>query len=467
MSFSKNLPEKHVDDEKKERVVGGTEHSWCRAVCAGTGITVLAFHASSAVACVLQNALPKIINAHPILRSKLHYNPSTKTFSFTTTAASAAANIVRIKPFCPPSDSSDVSLSPFQQILERELSDNADWADPASFPPSGADVVSATAYALPEGKQAVVLRFHTAVCDRTTAVSLLRELMEVVVEGTLKGIKNEGEGSFGIEDVVPVEKSKKKLWAHGLDMLGYSVNSFLLTNLRFKDVKGPRSSRVVRLQMNQNDTSKILDGCKSVGIKLCGVLTAAGLLAAAAMSSKSQPDHQKKKYGVVTLTDCRSLLNYPLSAHHFGFYHSAVQNVHIVSGGERLWDLAKASYAAFSASKKSNKHFSDMADLNFLMCKAIDNPSLTASSAMRSSVLTVFEDPVVYDIRRDIVGLEDFVGCSSVHGVGPSMAVFDAVIDGELDCACVYPSPLHSREQMQELVDRMKRLLVYSTYPSS
>lgn len=151
---------------------------------------------------------------------------------------------------------------------------------------------------------------------------------------------------------------------------------------------------------------------------------------------------------------------------HAGFYHSAILNVHSIKGGENLWDLAKKSYSAFEDSKKSNKHFSDMADLNFLMCKAIDNPGLTASSSLRSSVITVFEDPVVYDISVDIqrdLGIEDYVGCSSVHGIGPSIAIFDAVIDGKLDCACVYPSPLHSREQMHELVDEMKRVLIDAT----
>nr|GMD44423.1 uncharacterized protein LOC109181059 [Ipomoea batatas] len=251
-------------------------------------------------------------------------------------------------------------------------------------------------------------------------------------------------------------------------MLGYSVNSFRLTNLKFNDVKGPRHSLLVRLQLNLHHTSRILAGCKSAGIKLCGVLTAAGLIAA--HSSRSQWDHnqqqQKKKYGVVTLTDCRSILDPPLSSHHYGFYHSAILNMHTMKGGESLWDLAKRSYNAFENSKKSNKHFSDMADLNFLMCKAIDNPNLTASSSLRTSFITVFEEPVVYNISADIqrdLGVEDYVGCSSVHGVGPSIAVFDAVIDGKLDCACVYPSPLHSREQMHELVDEMKRVLIDAT----
>ena len=50
-----------------------------------------------------------------------------------------------------------------------------------------------------------------------------------------------------------------------------------------------------------------LQGCKSRGIKLCGALAAAGLIAA--RSSKQIPDHQTERYAVVTLTDCRSILD--------------------------------------------------------------------------------------------------------------------------------------------------------------
>lgn len=117
---------------------------------------------------------------------------------------------------------------------------------------------------------------------------------------------------------------------------------------------------------------------------------------------------------------------------------------------------------SFANAKNSNKHFSDMSDLNFLMCKAIENPGLTPSSSLRTALISVFEDPIIDDSNElnQQLGLEDFVGCASAHGVGPSIAIFDTIRDGGLDCACVYPAPLHSREQMQELIDHMRRILV-------
>lgn len=127
-----------------------------------------------------------------------------------------------------------------------------------------------------------------------------------------------------------------------------------------------------------------------------------------------------------------------------------------------MWELAKKMYAAFENSKNSNKHLTDMADLNFLMCKAIDNPGLTQSSSLRTSFMSVFEDTVIdnSDEMYSKVGIDDCIGCASVHGIGPSIGIFDTVRDGRLDCICVYPAPLHSREQMQGLVDEMKGILI-------
>ncbi|KAM4090346.1 hypothetical protein ACJW30_09G054400 [Castanea mollissima] len=465
--------------EPKGRPVGGTEYSWCQAVPGGTGIAVLAILSSKAPNIShLQTAINKLQNSHPILKSRLNSNTTTNTISFIT----SPTPFVQVKSFTIPPTLSIIEslsiptnhfISPFQLILEHELNQNtcSSTSSPNNHTCTNTnDVFFATTYALPSTKYVVVFRLHVSACDHTTVVSLLRELLELVSEEVGGELVNEmgnnkgdlGEVSLKIEDLIPNGKAKKPLWSRGVDMLIYSVSSLRLTNLKFKDTRSPRSSQVVRLQMNQNETKKILAMNKmdAKGIKLCGALVAAGLIAA--YSSKRRLDNQRKKYGVVTLTDCHSILDPALSNHHFGFYHSAILNTHLVKGGEKLWELAQKTYMAFANSKNRNKHFSDMADLNFLMCKALENPSLTASSSLRTSFMSVFEDPVI-DQSNDMqheVGLEDYMGCASVHGVGPSIAMFDTVRDGKLDCVCVYPAPLHSREQMRELIDNMKAVLV-------
>lgn len=457
-------------DESKCRPVGGTENSWCKAIRGGTGITVLALLFEKTLdLSVLQSKLHKIQDAHPILKSKIHYNSNTNAYYYVTPSSSH----LQIQYFDLDSTSAvlqnqyepdDGSISRFHLILEHELNRNS-WTDINLDSESEVDLMFASVYSLGDEGWVLALRVHTSGCDRTTAVSLLRELLVVMsadAEGRqLEELEKQSEVNLGVEEYIPSGKGNKPIWARGIDMLGYSLNSFRLANLNFQNTDAPRSSRVMRLQINAENTQKILSACESRGTKLCGLMSAAGLIAA--RSAKNLPEDQWEKYAVVTLIDCRSILDPVFSPNHHGFYHSAIMNTHDIKGGEDLWELAKRTYSSFANAKRNNKHFTDMADVNFLMCKAIENPGLTPSSSLRTSIISVFEEPVIDHsdkVQQECFGLVDYMGCASVHGIGPSIAVFDTIRDGKLDCACVYPSPLHSRKQMRDLVDDMKRIII-------
>lgn len=73
---------------------------------------------------------------------------------------------------------------------------------------------------------------------------------------------------------------------------------------------------------------------------------------------------------------------------------------------------------------KNRKHFTDISDVNYLMCQAIQYPALTPSSSLRTSHIVVFEGPMIDDMGEleKAIGLKDYMGCSSIHGVGPSIA---------------------------------------------
>ncbi|KAI3728771.1 hypothetical protein L6452_17413 [Arctium lappa] len=386
------------------RLLGGTELNWCKAVAGGTGITALALQVSKHPNIpLLKKALHKIQNDHPILNSMLYKNTSTPAaggsacFIINPPIPHLRLNIMSLSTTSEllrtlTSRGSNGSLSPLHLILEHELNVN-EWSTSRSLCMGGLCLWFANLYMLPEEKWLLVMRFHTAVCDRTTVVSLIKELSEVMGERE-GGRYEEDQGNVAIEELIPIGKAKKTMWAHGKDMVAYSVNAFRLTNLKFKDVKGPLRSQVVRFKMNTQETHMLLAGCKSRGIKLCGVLVAATLHA---VYNSKRPANKTngKKYGVVFLNDCRSHLQPPLSRHNFGFYHSAISTIQEVKRGENLWDLATRSYTSFVSSKNNNKHFTDMADLNFLMSKAADNPSLTPKSSLRTSLVSVFEDPVI------------------------------------------------------------------------
>ncbi|XP_022766091.1 uncharacterized protein LOC111310976 [Durio zibethinus] len=456
------------DQNPIPRPAGSTEYCWCRAVPGGTGITVLSLLLSNPPDIPLfEAALSALQVSHPILRSRLHFDASRNNFSFIT----ARKPHVKVQSFDLPSTShilqslsDDSNIDSHQFLLEHEMNRNS-W-EHTDDDQADQDIFFVSLYTLSETRWVVVFRLHTSACDRATTVALLREFLELVGGGRAKaeeiGKGNEEkelELSLGIEDLIPSGKANKPFWARGIDILGYSLNSFRLANLNFVDANSARCSQVVRLQMNPDETERLVAGCKSRGIKLCGALAAAGLIAA--RSTKDFPDQQSENYAVVTLIDCRSILNPVLSSNHLGFYHSAILNTYDVTANEEVWELANRCHSAFSNAKNNNKHFTDMNDVNFLMCKAIDNPGLTASSSMRTAFMSVFEDPVIDESNKlhGEIGLVDYVGCSSVHGVGPTLAIFDTIRDGCLDCACVYPAPLHSREQMQELIDSIKRIL--------
>ncbi|GAB2222840.1 hypothetical protein Droror1_Dr00016968 [Drosera rotundifolia] len=354
--------------------------------------------------------------------------------------------------------------SPIETVLESELSENP-WARPENDNNGNEDdrrVFEAKVYGVEGmGRWVVVLKVHTTVCV-TAVTGVLRELMGYMRgrdygddEDDL-GIEGAIEGNLGIEELVLRGKGNKPFWARGKDMIGYSLR---LSNLRFVDVEGAR--RTERLRFDKEEMARIVEACRLRDIKLCGAYSAAALIAARAL--KGVPEGEWEKYAVTTLVDCRAILEPALSSHHVGFYHSAILNTHDLNGGDDLWDLARRTYKSYLDSRNRNKHFRDMADLNFLMCKAIDNPGLTPSSSLRTSFISVFEDPIIDDTEDYIfeeLGVEDYVGCATVHGVGPSIAIFDTVRTGKLDCVCVYPAPLHSSEQMQDMIDRMKQILL-------
>ncbi|KAJ0611108.1 putative chloramphenicol acetyltransferase-like domain superfamily [Helianthus annuus] len=435
------------------RPVGGTEYSWCKAVPGGTGVSILAFLFSKQPDIShLQSCIHKLQNSHPILRSKLRFDPATSGYSFVTPVDSSP-------PQFQPSD----HTQSFELTIEHEMNTNP-WAN-TNKQVNETNVMFVNVYNLPEQQWAVVLRLHTAACDRAAAAFLFRELLGLLGGGGDKEIVKEDGVGLAIEDCVPAGKASKPFWARGADMIGYSVNSFRFSNLEFKENGVPNSTQLVRMKIGVEDTEKILSACKAKDIKLFVLLAAAGIIAARA--SKNLSNDKTEKYSLTTLMDCRSLLEPVLSDHHIGFYHSALLNNHDVKGGEDLWELAQKIYASLTTAKDSNKHFTDMADLNLLMCKVVDNPGLTPSSSLRTSLISLFDETLVENTNQchKDIGLLDYVGCASVHGASPSLAIFDTIRDGELDCACVYPSPTHSREQMQAFVDHMKQILIASSVP--
>lgn len=131
------------------------------------------------------------------------------------------------------------------------------WRDPKA---GDNDVMYASTYEIGDERFAMFLRLHTSACDRAAAVSLLKELLRLVATGGGDdggGVRDEKVNPT-IEDMIPEGKTNKPFWARGLDVLGYSLNALRFANLSFVNAESPRSSRIVRFQLNAEETKSLL-----------------------------------------------------------------------------------------------------------------------------------------------------------------------------------------------------------------
>lgn len=78
--------------------------------------------------------------------------------------------------------------------------------------------------------------------------------------GGEEGQSRNGENgvNLGIEDLIPKKDSWKPFWARGKDLIGYSLNGLRTHCLSFQDTDSARSSEVVRLVVDQDETNRIL-----------------------------------------------------------------------------------------------------------------------------------------------------------------------------------------------------------------
>lgn len=108
----------------------------------------------------------------------------------------------------------------------------------------------------------LTLRLHTGACDRTSAVTLLREFMRETTadEGHVEEEEEEEVGlGKAIEEMVPSGKGDKPFWARGIDVLGYSLNAVRFSNLSFVDAEDSnRRSQVVRMKLESDQTLKLV-----------------------------------------------------------------------------------------------------------------------------------------------------------------------------------------------------------------
>eukprot|EP00897_Mesotaenium_endlicherianum_P000212 jgi/Mesen1/10191/ME000076S09695 len=379
------------------------------------------------------------------------------------------------------------------KVVEWEM--NMPLREPSeeSLEPSQAplDLLKVRLYRMPHGRSLVILRAHTCACDRVSAGAVTGDLL-----AALDLEVNDGEGSVDdapggvssaeendkvaeeaskkefdqikyptVEEAIPKGQANKPFWAHGVDVIGYGLSSRRHACLKFEKPEAPRRSALIRSGLSKADTDALLAVCEKERTNLYGALSAALLKAAAA---SKQLGSRQEAMAITTLLDCRPLLAPPLPSDAVGFYHSALLNTHQVSEHAPFWDLARRCSGALDNALKHRKHFTDMGDLNMLMTQAMQHPHLTPAASLRTSMLVAFRDILFERMQAysEKLGIEDYVGCSSIHGVGPCLAIFDSVREDGLHLANVYVAPLHSRAQMKAVVADMM-LILHQAIPNN
>lgn len=485
------------------RLAGGTEYTWCRTVAGGSGISVLALLFSNLPdPDALQQAIHKLQIDHPRLRSQLvwiHAKPAFLVSNDSVTqlqivdAPNSARNLQHSDHTIAgnssansnetidqsETDSSALKLQSdevdrsnnWMSIVETELNTN-EWTEHRhSLDPK--PMFGVRLYKLVGGRSLMVLRIHTAISDRTSAATILTELLNSFYEikhghplipqkpelNSCATNARKHPELMAVEEAIPKGQANKPFWAHGVDVLGYSLTSRRHGLLPFIDINPPRRSEIAHLSCSVEQTQKILQMCVTQKTNLFGALSAAGLKAAATCK---QIGNHSENFGMITLVDCRNLLDPVLSSSTVGFYHSAVLNTHNLNETVEFWDMARRCSNSLDNAMKNRKHFTDIGDVNFLVCQAMQHPHLTPSSSLRTSLMVLFKEPVFDDMEdlKKAVHLENYIGCSSVHGVGPSVVIFDIIQHGALTCTCVYPAPLHSRQQIEGVLNSMRSILL-------
>ena len=126
------------------------------------------------------------------------------------------------------------------KVLEARLYRYVNSAQRATC--GSAKLLSLLSHSLCEVRSYLVLRCHTAACDRVSAAILSRELLRLLDNGLGVGEVEEGEGdgrSDGrslekgqalptdcadrlacVEDCIPPRRRRKPFWSHGIDLIG-------------------------------------------------------------------------------------------------------------------------------------------------------------------------------------------------------------------------------------------------------
>jgi hypothetical protein len=291
-----------------DRLLGDTEENWCRAIAGGTGITVLGVLFSQQLdPSLLQLAVDVVQLNHPRLRSELMWIQGKPAFRVsnspcvnievldeTGSEESLATNNTDFEHAkttengnAENMEKSEAEGRSWLTLIETELNTNL-WHEKEIHSLEGMKLFVVRLHHLPRNRSLVTLRVHTATCDRVSAATVLRDILKAFVNirkglppdlettqnlevDTSQDLKEEimpsGKGKeekdssmklMSVEAAIPPGKANKPFWAHGIDLLGYSLGSKWHALLPFEEPCMPRQTRLIRSSLSFEHTQALL-----------------------------------------------------------------------------------------------------------------------------------------------------------------------------------------------------------------
>ncbi|KAH7306653.1 hypothetical protein KP509_22G023700 [Ceratopteris richardii] len=470
------------------RPLGGTEENWMRSTAGGTGIVVFGaiFSRLIGTECVTE-AVQELLDCHPVLRAQIVENPKGKP-CYQVPETCLAAGYIHEKPW-PSVEGVDLS-----GIIMFSKDHHVDKHGSVSLHKLVTEEISIT-FTNPEGKSSpplplfqvliyhnrsehhtiILLKLHGAALDRTSARNVCQVFLDklnLAVEGRLhqsKSVKGENALPAPLEDFIPKGKASKGFFQKGFDVVGYATNSSKQSLLPFSPefsgaTKARFESNIVGISLGREGTETFFDSCKRENVTWTAALSAAFLKTTAEL--KELKEKKQDEFGITFVLDCRAYLEPTLPETALGNYTLGIPRGEKVKEGIEFWDLARQVHASIEKDISKSKHFSEMSVLGLLFSQVMKHPNVTPKSSLRTALLNIFAEPPL-DTHWKGVDELNLVGTlgpfSSMHFAGPCFCVAESLSEGpELTISLVYPTPVHSRPQMLEMLQSSVNLLLKS-----
>jgi NAD(P)-dependent dehydrogenase (short-subunit alcohol dehydrogenase family) len=307
---------------------------------------------------LLERAAAALVAEHPLLRVAITSDADGTNPAFVPSARGCPVRIV-------PGDEFEWE----RQVDEHELGESLDWRR--------GPLVRVVDVALdpPRQEHDLVLTVSHIIADGTTALSLLRRLIEHADRLAAQAPDGEpvrSRPAVGApEDLLPARyrgtRGVVRIAATGLgDLLAAAATrpARLLPEAAVPPSR--RTTRLVRRTLTATQLDCLTQRCRAEGVTVHGALAAAMAIALGPAAAQGYSGRTRARMCVGSPIDFRAELDPPVSPDEAGAYVCTVPSI-VHFGGERdLWSIAREVNSSLGRRRRIGQHFALLAALRFM-----------------------------------------------------------------------------------------------------